>query len=44
LASGAFQEAVDQALQQFADPASPDFQNVGTVLEVLKQNYAHVRP
>jgi glucose/mannose transport system substrate-binding protein len=44
LTSVTFQAALNPALQQFADPASLDFQNVGTVLEVLKQNYAHVRP
>jgi glucose/mannose transport system substrate-binding protein len=44
LTVSAFQVAVNPALQAFADPASPDHQNVDTVLANLKTNYALLRP
>jgi glucose/mannose transport system substrate-binding protein len=44
LTSVEFQTAVDDALQRFADPASPDHKNVETVLAVLTANYANIRP
>jgi glucose/mannose transport system substrate-binding protein len=44
LASGAFQQAVNPALQHFVDPSSPDYKNVTTMLAILKDNYATIRP
>ena len=44
LTNTVFQVAVNPALQQFADPASPDYRNVDTMLAVLKTNYALLRP
>jgi glucose/mannose transport system substrate-binding protein len=43
-ASSAFQEVVHPALQRFADPASPDYKNVDTVLTVLRDNYDKILP
>ncbi len=42
--SSGFQEAVNPALQQFVDPSSPAFKDVGALLVVLKQNYAIITP
>jgi glucose/mannose transport system substrate-binding protein len=44
LSSTLFQEAINPVLQQFVDPASPDYQNVPTALAALKNNYGLVRP
>jgi hypothetical protein len=44
LASYEFQQAIGDALQRFVDPSSPEFQDVATVLTVLKQSYATVKP
>jgi glucose/mannose transport system substrate-binding protein len=42
--SSAFQSAVNTALQQFVDPASPAFKDVGVVLTVLRLSYAKIVP
>jgi ABC-type glycerol-3-phosphate transport system substrate-binding protein len=44
LTSAMFQEAINPALQQFVDPASPNYQNTDAVLAVMKSNYDRIRP
>jgi glucose/mannose transport system substrate-binding protein len=41
--SPAYQEAVQPALQSFADPASPDHKNSNALLTVLRDNYDKIR-
>jgi glucose/mannose transport system substrate-binding protein len=44
LTASAYQEAVNPALQKFVDPTSADFNKVDTLMTVLKQNYAIIKP
>jgi glucose/mannose transport system substrate-binding protein len=44
LATNAFQVEVNPGLQQFVDPASPDFGNVTTMVDLLRRAYVTLQP